>query len=263
MISIAGAGGTGLAGSAVVRECLRRGLETRVLSRHSPGVQAPAYAAGASYVQVDILSGHGLEDALAGADVVIDTLNGQNRAARAVLTLGAGNLLRAAGAAGVRRATLLSIVNVDRSAFSYYRAKAEQERAYAGSALESVTVRSTQFHDLVAGMFASGRRLGIVPVFRGTSFQSISTADVARLLVDAATGPVQGTHSGFSAGGPKVQTMRELANEWRAATGSAGRVVEMPLPGAFGRFLREGLNLVPEAAAGRETFREWLRRVRP
>lgn len=35
-------------------------------------------------------------------------------------------------------------------------------------------------------------------------------------------------------------------------------VVRLPLPGAMSRYLREGLNLVPDARHGTETFRGWL-----
>lgn len=38
----------------------------------------------------------------------------------------------------------------------------------------------------------------------------------------------------------------------------AGKLIHVPLPGAMGRYLRAGLNLVPEQKYGRETFVSWL-----
>ena len=38
--------------------------------------------------------------------------------------------------------------------------------------------------------------------------------------------------------------------------------MRLPLPGAMGRYLREGLNLVPDPRYGNETFRGWLENAR-
>ena len=59
-------------------------------------------------------------------------------------------------------------------------------------------------------------------------------------------------------GGPETKDMADFAREWQRATGSKGHVVSLPLPGAMGRYLRAGLNLVPEARHGKETFTGWL-----
>lgn len=262
MTTVAVVGGTGLAGSQIVREGARRGLETRVVSRHPHGNEE-ARLPSVTHVAADVLDAGSLARALEGVDVVIDALNGQGRRGRKTLVTGSHNLLAAAEAAGVQRAVLLSIINVDQSTFGYYRSKAEQERAYAASALETVVVRSTQFHDFVAAMFASGARMGLIPAFTGTSFQSISTADVAKVLLEAASGENGRKHRTITIAGPQVQTMRDLAEQWRRGTGSSGRIVEVPLPGAFGRFLRNGLNLAPELSVGVETFAEWLARNSP
>ncbi|WP_420879636.1 SDR family oxidoreductase [Rhodococcus sp. (in: high G+C Gram-positive bacteria)] len=246
------AGGTGVAGRAVVAELVRRGETVRVLSR-----RGAALGAGVEHVAGDLITGEGLANALEGVDIVIDTTDGKTRRTRAVLTTGAEHLLSAAHAAGVSRAVLLSIVNVDRSTFGYYRAKTEQEHRYAESPLPTQVVRATQFHEFVPMLCAPTSKLGLIPAFTGARFQSIDTSDVARALVDAAQ------HESVTAepvvvAGPQVLTMREMAQAWKAATGARGRVTNLPMPGAMGAFWRNGWNLVPDNRFGTVTFDQWL-----
>ncbi|MFP3570839.1 hypothetical protein, partial [Paraburkholderia sp. SIMBA_030] len=78
------------------------------------------------------------------------------------------------------------IVNCDRTTYPYYASKAKKEAVYAQASLETVVVRATQFHSLVAAIFQSGAKLRLIPVFRGAKFQSISPTDVARGLLESA-----------------------------------------------------------------------------
>ncbi|RDI22545.1 uncharacterized protein YbjT (DUF2867 family) [Rhodococcus sp. AG1013] len=247
------AGGTGVAGRSVVAELLRRGEPVRVLSRHGG---APSN--GLEHAAGDLVSGEGLAAALDGVDVVIDTTDGKTRSTRAVFTTGATNLLAAARSAGVSRAVLLSIVNVDRGTFAYYRAKTQQERLYSGSPLPTQVVRATQFHEFVPMICAPASKVGLIPAFTRTRFQPIDTADIARALVDAAVAD-RVSDDPTTIGGPEVLTMREMALAWKAATGARGRVTNLPMPGSMGTFWRNGWNLVPDKTFGTVTFAEWLR----
>ncbi|PTR31778.1 uncharacterized protein YbjT (DUF2867 family) [Rhodococcus sp. OK519] len=246
------AGGTGVAGRSVVAELVRRGQTVRVLSRH-----AATPAAEVEHAAGDLITGDGLADAMDGVDVVVDTTDGKTRATRAVFTTGAANLLSAARDAGVSRAVLLSIVNVDRGTFGYYRAKTAQERVYAEASVPTQVVRATQFHEFVPMLCAPTSKLGLIPAFTGTRFQSIDTSDVARALVDAAH---EGTVSPdpIVVGGPQVLTMREMAAAWKASTAARGRVTSLRMPGGMGAFWRNGWNLVPDNHFGTVTFDQWL-----
>lgn len=247
-------GGTGTAGSAAARALRSRGYLVRVLSRHAP----PDPAAAVGHVRGDLSTGEGLPEALAGVEVLVSAVDGRSRKARPVFTDGARNLVRAAEAAGVRRAVLLSIVGVDRPAFAYYQALTEQERIYSASAPDVRVVRSTQFHSFLSMIFRPAARGGLVPAFTDVSFQPIAPADVGRALADAALSEAPGPDGPIEVGGPEVLTMRELAATWKRVTGSRARVVDVPLPGEFGRFLRAGGNLTPENRYGRTTFAQWL-----
>ncbi|MCY0904377.1 SDR family oxidoreductase [Arthrobacter sp. H14-L1] len=261
MATIAVVGGTGTAGRMVVAEALRRGLEVRSISRRRPAPESPKRIPGADYITADVASGQGLPEALDGADLLIETLDAKSGAALKVLPATSGRLLRAAATAGVRRAVLLSIANAGQADYGYYKVQAARARQYQRATVPTAVIAATQFHDLVAGIFSSGARYGLVPVIRGVSFQPIATADVAGALVDAAMEEGVGSaalHSTRIIGGPEVLTMRQLVGQWKTATGRKGMTTPLPLPGSLGRFLREGGNLVPENTYGTITFSQWL-----
>lgn len=259
MVGICVAGGTGQAGGEVVRQALGLGHAVAVLSRNPPLPGARDYHDGAAYFRADVTTGEGLAEALAGADVVIDCLEARAGKALGRYAAGGALLLGEAAAAGVARAVQLSIVNCDQSTLAYYRSKADKERVYARSALETRTVRATQFHSLVAGIFDAGSRVGLLPVISGARFQTIAPADVASALLEAALGPPSGDpHALQTIGGPDVLGMGSLAGIWKRTTGAKGLMVHLPLPGPAGRFLREGKNLAPGQRYGDTTFEAWL-----
>lgn len=264
MTRICVAGGTGQVGSEVVAQALALGHEVSVISRNPPVSAAVGSATGgvydgARYFRADVTTGEGLADALAGAAVVIDCLEGRSGKALRTFADGGANLLRAARDAGTAKAVLLSIINCDQAPLRFYRSKADKELVYARSPLETVTVRSTQFHSLLPQFFSAGSSLGLIPVLKGARFQTIAPAEAASALLEAALEePAGELHRRRTIGGPEVNDMRDLADTWKRQTGSRARPVRLPVPGAVGRFLREGRNLVPEQRYGSETFGSWL-----
>ena len=259
MTRICVAGGTGQVGREVVRQAVAGGYDVAALCRNPPSVGAPARIRGADYFPADVSTGEGLAAALAGADVVIDCLEGRSGRALKSFADGGARLLAAAQDADAARAVMLSIINCDRSSFGYYASKAAKEQVYERSGLETVALRATQFHSLLATMFSAGSKLRIIPVVKGARFQPIAPSDVAAALLGAALEPSAGRqHSVRTVGGPEIQDMEEFARQWKTLTGSRGRLVRFPLPGAMGKYLRAGLNLVPEERHAGETFSGWL-----
>jgi uncharacterized protein YbjT (DUF2867 family) len=259
MTRICVAGGTGQVGREVVLQALARGHETAAFSRHPPSAGEAAHHDGAAYYRADVTTGAGLGQALAGSDVVVDCLEARGgKALRAFASSGV-RLLKAAEEAGIPKAVLLSIIGCDQVALRFYSSKAEKEIVYAESGLETVTVRSTQFHSLLAQLFAAGSRVGLIPVVRGAKFQTIAPAEVAAALLEAALEPPSGErHRLRTIGGPEVNDMGELAETWKQLTGSRARLVRLPLPGSMGEYVRDGRNLIPEQRYGSETFGAWL-----
>ncbi len=261
MVLIAVAGGTGTAGRAVVADAVGRGLSVRSVSRHVPAPTDPRRVAGADYVAADFRTGDGVAGALAGVDVVVETLDARTGPSLKALPATSVAVLAAARRAEVARCVLLTIVNASECSMGYYQVQASRARSYESSGMATTVVYATQFHNLVAGLFSAGAKVGILPAFSGVSFQPIATADVARILVDEATGGLDARaepHRSVQSGGPSVWSMRVLAEQWKSATGRRGAITPMPLPGSFGTFLRAGRNLVPDAAVGRIEFNDWL-----
>ncbi|HEX2052322.1 MAG TPA: NAD(P)H-binding protein, partial [Actinomycetota bacterium] len=130
-MDVAVLGGTGTIGRVVVQELAERGHDVRVLSRR------PAAGPG-THFPVDLRTGEGLAESLAGTDVVVDASNPaspRKDAAAAVLVEGTRNLLEAELAAGIGHHVQISIVGIEAIPYAYHRLKVQQERAVAESGL--------------------------------------------------------------------------------------------------------------------------------
>src|SRR5690349_4259058 len=126
-------GGTGLIGSKTVA-ILRQGGHEVVAGSPKNGINS--------------ITGEGLKAAMAGARVAIDLTNPPSFEDKAVLKFfetSGRNLLAAEAAAGIRHHVALSIVAIDRTDNSYFRAKVAQEKLIKASLIPSSIVRATQF----------------------------------------------------------------------------------------------------------------------
>ena len=109
-------GGTGLIGSKSVA-ILREGGHEVIAGSPKSGINS--------------ITGEGLKEAMAGAQVVIDLANSPSFEDKAVLEFfetSARNIRTAEVAAGVRHHVALSIVGTDRSDNGYFRAKVVPKR---------------------------------------------------------------------------------------------------------------------------------------
>ena len=241
---IAVAGGTGTVGHHVVDVVRETGHEPVVLTR-STGV--------------DLVTGVGLADALAGVDVVIDVSSTQtlsDAASRAFFGSVTRNLLAAEAAAGVAHHVALSIVGSDAAPYGYYAGKVLQEQLVADGPIPWTILRATQFHEFASQLY-SRMKLGPVVVAPAMQSQPIAAREVAERLVALAVAEPAGRVTDLA--GPRVERMSDMVRHWATATGQRGRVVEMPLPGAYGRAMRDGtLVAEPGSDLGVQTFDEWV-----
>jgi uncharacterized protein YbjT (DUF2867 family) len=249
-MKIAVVGGAGALGALLVAELAGQGDEILALSRTVGG----ALPQGASHRRVDLATGEGLDDALAGADVVVDASNAPPNAGEA-LVAGTRRLLDAAASAGAGHFVGISIVGCDRVPLSYYKAKIEQEEAIAASTIPWSLLRATQFHTLLAWAFGSTARWRVLPTGEAR-LQPIDPRVVAARLAQAARSEPAGRLADIS--GPEVRTLSELAKVWRKADGRHLLPLRIPMVGRIGRPLRAGALCDPEAAAGGATFERWL-----
>jgi uncharacterized protein YbjT (DUF2867 family) len=234
-------GGTGKLGRAVVPALRERGHEVRILSRRAGS--EPGRIVG------DLATGTGLDRALDGVDVVVHaaTANGRGDVAQARHLLAA---MRAE-----QHLVTVSIVGIDRIPLPLYRAKREVEQLIGASPVPWTIQRSTQFHDLVAGIFSAQSRLPVL-VAPDFAVQSIDVRDVAERLGELASAPPRGR--AVDLGGPVVREFRELAEVWRSARGSRQRIVPLWLPGRIFAGYRSGAQLTADHADGRISFEEYL-----
>lgn len=174
-------GGSGLVGSKLVNSLRANGKAVTPASRTTG---------------VDTITGEGLAETFAGADVVVDVSNSPSFEVDAVLDFfetSGRNLMPAEAAAGVRHHIALSIVGADRnSEIGYFRGKMAQERLIKSSGIPYTIVRSTQFFEFmryVAEAGANGEAVHVSPAL----VQPIASDDVVALLANVALGaPVNG-----------------------------------------------------------------------
>jgi uncharacterized protein YbjT (DUF2867 family) len=249
-MTVAVVGGTGTLGALVVAELARRGESVRVLSRTPRAVPA-----GAEHRRVDLTTGEGLAEALAGVGAVVDAANSQ-RGAKRTLVEGTKRLVDAGAAAGVGHHLAISIVGIDRVPVSYYKVKLEQEAAIEAGPLPWTILRATQFHQLLDGWFAGAARFGVRPT-GAFKLQPIDPSFVATRLADAALAAPAGRLPDLA--GPKVETFGTLAAAWARARGRRRLPLPLPAWGKIGKGLAAGALCVPGVPGPGENFEEWLR----
>jgi uncharacterized protein YbjT (DUF2867 family) len=176
-MKIAIAGATGRIGSQLAALARSRGHDVVEIARETG---------------FDLLAPEGLGDALAGVDTVVDVTASPLELAGEFFPAVARNLGGAAAAAGVPRTVVLSIVGVDKSPdYDYYVAKLTQEQAYREVAPGVVVLRATQFHDFAGQMLEWNTQDGVAHII-DVPTQPVDTAEIVSLLLDVATGVVEG-----------------------------------------------------------------------
>lgn len=242
---IAVAGGTGLVGSKVVAEVRRAGATPVVVAR----------SAG-----IDLETGAGLEEALAGVDAVIDTSNVETMSAKrsiAFFETASRRLLQVGAQAGVRHHVALSIVGCDRVDMAYYLGKRRQEEVVASGAVPWTVLRATQFHEF-AGQLVDRSPLGLALAPRMPS-QPIAAEEVAAALVACALGEAQGLAPELA--GPRPERMDRLVRRELRRRGARRVVVPLPMLGRVGRQVRDGGLLPgPGATLATTSFDDWAAR---
>jgi uncharacterized protein YbjT (DUF2867 family) len=243
-MKIAVAGGTGTVGKHVESSLKARGHETVTLSR-SGGV--------------DLVSGTGLDEALRGADAVVDVSSTSSQSAKAAVNFFGAvtrNLLNAEKRAGVAHHVALSIVGATEADSGYYAGKAAQERILMALPAGWSILRATQFHEFAQQMTtrAAFGPLQLAPIAR---CQPIAAAEVGEALADIAEGEPRGLDRDLA--GPREEQMTRMIRAYLAAQGMRRLVVNFAMPGAMGRGMRDGSILPgPDARLGTQTFDEWL-----
>src|SRR5262249_47282548 len=175
---------------------------------------------------VDVITGDGLDDALAGVDVIVDAATGpspEQQAATEFFETAAGNLQAAAQRNGVQRAVVVSIIGTDKFEGGYGVAQVAHENAWRGGAVPARVVRAAQFHELVGQLLEWGAQ-GEVSVVPELSTQIVAARTVAEVLVDVATSTTFDPDELVEVAGPRRESMVELATLLAARRGTPSKV---------------------------------------
>jgi len=238
-------GGTGLIGSKTVAILRKSGHEVVAASPQSG---------------VNTITGEGLKETVANAQVVIDLANSPSFEDKAVLEFfetSGRNLLAAEAAAGVRHHVALSIVGIDRSDNGYFRAKLAQEKLIKSAGIPYTIIRSTQFMEFLRAIADSGTEGNIVRMSPGL-FQPIAANDVAVNVADVALAAPR--NDTIEIAGPERAPFNEFVARYLKAIADPRKVVSDPEARYYGAKV-EDRSLVPlgEARLGHIGFDEWFR----
>ncbi|MEV8314861.1 NAD(P)H-binding protein [Streptomyces sp. NPDC059900] len=236
-------GGTGLIGSQLVARLREAGHEV-VASSLSTGV--------------DLLTGAGLDEALKGADTVVNVSNSPtfDEASPDFFRTTTGNLLAAGERAGVRHQVILSIVGVDQvPQLDYYRAKTLQEDLLRQGPTPYSIVRATQFFEFMDAVLSwtSDEQTVRLPA---TRIQPLATADVVQALADVTTAPPR--NGTLDVAGPDVFPLDELGRRTLAARKDPRSVVTDEKAGMFAAVEGDVLIAGPDARLAATRYEDWL-----
>ncbi len=246
---IAVAGATGRVGRHVVDVLEAAGHQAVPMSR-STGV--------------DVVTGHGLAEALVGVDAIIDAASWPSpdqKEATDFFTAAARNLQETGQRAGVGQIVVVSIIGMDKFTAGYGAAKIAHEQAMLEGPVPVRILRAAQFHEFVGQLMEWGRQ-GDVSYLQAMRTQLVAARTVAEALADLATGPVPDASGApiLEIAGPREERLVEVARLVAARRGDPARVEETTNaddPDAE-RYANGTLLPGPDATLAGPTFEEWL-----
>lgn len=244
-MKIAVLGATGEMGSRVAAVLTGRGHEVVPVSR----------ATG-----VDVLTGKGLDEALAGAHTIVDCLNTLTvfkRKAVDFFTTAARSVVESAQRQGVERAVVLSILNVldpvVRKGLGYYAGKAAHEETYAWSGLPTTIVETTGWFTL-AEQYLTQIRIGSFAFVPSMLMQPVHPAAATDALADAVEPPAGDE---VRLWGPEQIRADDMARQLARATGRNTRVIGLPFPSS--EFRNGALLPIRDGIQDERRYADWLR----
>ena len=212
---------------------------------------------------VDVITGDGLDAALAGVGCIVDAATGASAdqaAATEFFTTASRNLHAAGESAGVGRMVMVSIIGCDKFTAGYSAAKAEHERAALAGPLPVRVLRAAQFHEFIPVLMAWGRQ-GDVCYMPKMRTQLIAARAVAESIAELATASEWAADHGEmpEVAGPREESIVEAAGLVAARSGEALRVQGVSNPDDPEHLEEAGALLPgPHAKLRGPTFADWL-----
>ena len=242
---VAVAGGSGFVGGAIAAELHRRGDRVVVLSQRAPAAARGPLSDDIEVRRVDVTTGAGLPEALAGVDALVISLAFRNspmekpsrgRTFMDVDAAGTERLVAAAREAGVGRLVYLSGAGAAPDATRvWFRAKARAESAVRASGLPFTIIRPTWIfgpRDVALNRFIGfARALPVVPMtsFGRQPMAPVFIDDVATLAADSLTDEAA-IDQVFELGGPETMSMKEVIRRAITVAGVSRPILPGPAP---------------------------------
>jgi NADH dehydrogenase len=250
-------GGTGLVGSAVVAELLRRGEKVAVLGRDAGRIRQ-RFADRVEPRVADVRDAATLTAAMRDVDVVINAVQFPNAPIEnkrrgwtfeEIDFKGTQHQVGAAKQAGVRRFVYVSGVGAaPEAAKHWFRFAWQAEQYVQASGLEWVIVRATWVYGpgdhSLNRIIGFGRFLPFIPTFGDgkQAMQPVFIDDVGRVLADCALRP-EAANELFELGGPETMTMDEVFKTALDVMGKKRPILHQPV--AVGKALGSVASLLP------------------
>jgi NADH dehydrogenase len=217
-------GGSGFVGRHIVRALAREGWRIRVAVRRPDlaGFLRPLGVVGQiELVQANLRFPDSVAAAVEGADAIVNASGIKRQSGRqtyeAAHVIGAGEIARAAAAAGIDKLVHISGVGADPDAPNpYIASKGRGETAVREASPAAIILRPSVIFgpddDFLNRFGALARALPALPLFGGgaTKLQPVFVGDVASAAL-AAIGDAGAAGRTYELGGPEVLTLREIA----------------------------------------------------
>lgn len=249
-------GGTGVLGREVVARLAANGHTVRIMSRSASRLQP---GSPMEWAQADFATGQGLIEAVRHVDIIVNCVSNLFQK-KAVDIEGTALLMQHAKAAGISHVVHISIVGIDRSPFSYYKAKLAAEKAVESGGIPWTVLRTTQFYNFIDMLLQPLKRtpfIGLLPT--DFTLQPLDVGEVADRLVTCVDQPPAGMLPEM--GGPEIWRLGDMAKIWLEAQGLRRLIVHLPLPGGAAEAFRNGSITTPDHRDGKITWPEWVTRT--
>jgi NAD(P)H-binding len=260
-MKIAVAGATGRVGSRVVELLEASGHDVVPMSRST---------------RVDVVTGEGLAEALAGVECVIDVASGsaaspagsprpRPQAASEFFTASARNLHEIGQKAGVQRMVEVSVLGIDHFTAGQGAAKYAHEKAMLAGPIPVRVLRAAQFHEFLPQLIEWGTQ-GDVAYVRKMRIQPVASRAVAQALIDLVTDPAWAASPARAEpplpeiAGPREENLVDMAKLFVVRRGTSLRIQGVTDPSDPDDKLYEDGSLLPNphATLAGPTFEAWL-----
>jgi uncharacterized protein YbjT (DUF2867 family) len=248
---IAVAGATGRVGRHTVEVLEAAGHEVVPMSR-STGV--------------DVVTGEGLSEALAGVDSIVDAASwpkNEQEPATEFFIASSRNLQEEGKRAGVQRIVVVSIIGADRFTTGYIASKLPHEGAMQAGPIPVSILRAAQFHEFLPLFLEWGRRGDVIYVPQMRT-QLVAARTVAEALAELATESEPGPETSAGAipeiAGPREERLVDVAKLLAARRGDSVRIEEVSDPDDPEQALYASGALLPgpDAVLAGPTFEQWV-----